>query len=147
MREDYLGTDIQFDQDGDLAVSPTGDLELALGMDCLLQDVRAQLETLPGDLFSHEDWGCGITKLLGAPETPLNRAMAIRFLRHALESEPRIEDNSISIKPLVFNYEEKRFEINFKSVNGISSESMIWGFGISDLSDLKPRAQSPEPIR
>lgn len=133
MKEDYLGTDVLFDVEGDLAVSPTGDLAIAQGRNCQLQDVRDRLETLPGDLFSHEDWGCGITRLLGAPDTPLNRALAIRYLRHALEAEPRIEDNSISIKPLVFNSEEKRFEISFKTVGGISSDSLVWGFGVNDI--------------
>lgn len=133
MQDNFLGTDVLFDADGDLAVSAIGDLVIAQGKDCLLQDVRDRLETLPGDLFSHEDWGCGITRLLGAPDTPLNRALAIRYLRHALEADPRIEDNSISIKPLVFNSEEKRFEISFKTVGGMSSDSMVWGFGVNDI--------------
>lgn len=133
MREDYLGTDVLFDTEGDLAVSATGDLVIVQGRDCLLQDVRDRLETLPGDLLAHSDWGCGIKKLLGAPDTPLNRALSIRYLRYALEAEQRIEDNSISIKPLVFNSEEKRFEISFKSVNEIVAESMIWGFGLSEI--------------
>ena len=134
MREDYLGTDVLFDTEGDLAVSATGDLVIVQGRGCLLQDVRDRLETLPGDLFAHLDWGCGIKRLLGAPDTPLNRAWSIRYLRYALEAEQRIEDNSISIKPLVFNAEEKRFEISFNSVNGIVVESMIWGFGVNDMN-------------
>ena len=133
MREDYLGTDILFDAEGDLAVSPTGDLVIVQGRDCLIQDVRDRLEILPGDLFAHSGWGCGIKRLLGAPDTPLNRALSIRYLRYALEAEPRIEDNSISIKPLVFNSEEKRFEISFKMVGGISNDSMVWGFGVNDI--------------
>ena len=59
------------------------------------------------------------------------------MLRHTLEAEPRIEDKSISIKPLVFNTEEKRFEINFSPVNGISNESMVWGFGVNNIMALK----------
>ena len=137
MREDYLGTDVLFDADGDLAVSATGDLTIGQGRDCLLQDVRDRLETLPGDLFAHVSWGCGIGKLLGVPDTPLNRALATRHIRYALEAEPRIEDSSISIKPLVFNSEEKRFEINFNPVNGINSESIIWGFGVTDILDVE----------
>lgn len=133
MKEEYLGIDVSFDAEGDLAVSPTGDLVITQGKNCLLQDTRDRLETLPGDLFAHSGWGCGIKKLLGAPDTPLNRALSIRYLRYALEAESRIEDNSISIKPLVFDSEEKMFEISFKLVIGISSESMVWGFGISDV--------------
>ena len=133
MLDSFLGTDVLFDADGDLAVSATGDLMIVQERDCLLQDIRDRLETLPGDLFAHSAWGCGIKRLLGAPDTPLNRALSIRYLRYALEAEPRIEDNSISIKPLVFNSGEKRFEISFKSVNEIVTESMIWGFGLSEI--------------
>jgi len=136
MREDYLGIDILFDADGDLAVSTTGDLVIVQGSKCLLQDIRDRLEILPGDLFAHGSWGCGIGKLLGAPDTPLNRALAIRYIRYALESEPRIEDSSISIRPLVFNNEDKRFEINFVPVNGINPASVIWGFGVTDILDV-----------
>lgn len=134
MQESFLGTDVLFDAEGDLSVSATGDLVIVQGRGCLLQDIRDRLETLPGDLFAHSGWGCGIGRLLGAPDTPLNRALSIRYLRYALEAEQRIEDNSISIKPLVFNAEEKRFEISFNSVNGIVVESMIWGFGVNDMN-------------
>ncbi len=40
MKDRHLGTDIFFDEDGDLIVSRTGDLVLAEGCDCLLQDIR-----------------------------------------------------------------------------------------------------------
>ena len=136
MREDYLGIDVLFDVDGDLAVSSTGDLTIVQGRYCPLQDVRDRLETLPGDLFAHGSWGCGIGKLLGAPDTPLNRALAVRYIRYALEAEPRIDDSSISIKPLVFNSEEKMFEINFSPVHGINPVSIIWGFGVNDIMDV-----------
>lgn len=124
--EAYLGTDILFDEDGDLTVGKSGDLSLATGRACLLQDVHDRLGTLPGDLYAHTDWGCRIGLLLGASDTPLNRALANRYLHEALDAEPRIEAESISISPLVFNTEEKRFEIHFKSVNGRVEESLVW---------------------
>ena len=131
--EIHLGTDVLFDEEGDLAVSRTGDLALAVGSDCLLQDIHDRLGTLPGDLFSHLDWGCGIGRLLGALDTPLNRALAIRYIRHALESDPRVEDNTITITPLIFTSEEKRFEIRFIPVGVASPEVLVWGFGVNDL--------------
>jgi len=137
VRENYLGIDILFDVDGDMAVSSTGDLVTVNGGNCLLQDVLDRLETLPGDLFAHSNWGCGIGRLLGVPDTPLNRALAVRYIRYALEAEPRIDDSSISIKPLIFNSEEKRFEINFSTVNGINPASIIWGFGVTDILDVE----------
>ena len=129
----HLGTDVLFDEEGDLVVSRTGDLVLTVGRDCMLQDIRDRLGTLPGDLFVHPDWGCGIGRLLGALDTPLNRALAIRYIRHALESDPRVEDNTITITPLMFTSEEKRFEISFTPVGVASPEVLVWGFGINDL--------------
>jgi len=127
MREDYLGTDILFDEEGDLSVSPTGDLVTVSGRDCLLQDIRDRLGTIPGDLFAHPDWGCGIGRFLGAMDTPLNRALAIRHIRHALESDPRVEDNTITITPLIFTPEEKSFEIRFTPVGSAALEALTWG--------------------
>ena len=126
MREDYLGKDVLFDEDGDLAVGPTGDLVSVNGRDCLLQDIRDRLGTIPGDLFAHPDWGCGIGKLLGALDTPLNRALAIRYIRHVLEADPRVEDNTIKITPLIFIPEEKRFDIRFTPVRSVAQEALIW---------------------
>ena len=126
MSEAYLGVDVRFDEEGDLAVGRTGDLELAVGRDCLLQDIRDRLGSLPGDLYSHPDWGCGIGRLLGAPDTPLNRALAVRHLRITLEDEPRIESESVSITPLAFTPEEKRFEIRFRPIGRAVPESLVW---------------------
>ena len=129
MRDDYLGMDVLFDGDGDLVVSPTGDLASAHGRGCLLQDIRDRLGTIPGDLFGHPDWGCGIGRLLGALDTPLNRVLAIRYIRHALESDPRVEDNTITITPLIFTPEEKRFDIRFTPIGSALPEVLVWGFG------------------
>lgn len=137
MDDSYLGTDIRFDADGDLVVSRTGDLEIVVGRDCLLQDVRDRLGTLPGDLFAHPDWGCGIGRLLGAPDTPLNRALAVRYIRQALEADPRVEDNTVRIIPLRFTPEEKRFEIRFTLVGSATPDLLVWGFGIDDLAALR----------
>jgi len=126
MTEALLGKDLRFDVDGDLMVNRTGDLELVTGRDCLLQDVRDRLNTLPGDLYAHPEWGCRIGRLLGAPDTPLNRALAVRYLRDALEDEPRIEKESISITPLVFTPEEKRFEIRFTQGESAVPVTIVW---------------------
>jgi phage baseplate assembly protein W len=125
-REAFLGVDLLFAADGDLAVTQRGDLALAEGRECLLQDVRDRLGTLPGDLYAHPDWGCRIGKMLGASDTPLNRALANRYLRETLEAEPRIGTESITITPLIFAAEEKRFEISFTPVGGEVQESLVW---------------------
>jgi len=133
MTSEYLGTDILFDQDGDLLVSPTGDLTIVSGNDCLLQDIRDRIETTPGDLYSHPDWGCRIKELLGALDTPLNRALAVRYLKLSILNDPRIKTDSIHIAVLNFENEYKEFKIRFTARNSTTPESLVWGFGLNEL--------------
>jgi len=133
MTSEYLGTDILFDADGDFLVSPTGDLTLVRGNDCLLQDVCDRLETAPGDLYSHPDWGCRIKELLGAPDSPLNRALAVRYLKLAILADNRIKTESLQISVLNFGNEYKEFEIRFTARNSSTPDSLVWGFGLTAL--------------
>ena len=137
IRDAHLGGDILFGEDGDLVVNQSGDLTVATGRACLAQDIRDRLGTLQGDLYAHTTWGCRIGRLLGASDTPLSRALAVRYLREALESEPRIESESIVVTPLIFSSEEKRFEIRFTPVRTTAPELLVWGFGINDVSALR----------
>lgn len=133
MNHDYLGKDILFDEDGDLSVSPSGDLQMASGLECLQQDLRDRLETMPGDLYAHPDWGCGIRLLLGALSTPLNRALAVRYLRLAVLDESRIRKETVQILERQFTTEQKEFEIRFVPRGGATQQSLVWGFGLTQL--------------
>ena len=136
MVNEYLGADIAFDQDGDLMVGQTGDMVLATGKDCLVQDVLDRLRIIPGDLWNHTEWGCEAGKMLGAKDTPLNRALIARHIRMALEAEPRIDSETIRISVRSFTQEQKTFLIEFSPAGSASSESFIWGFGLEDIAEL-----------
>ena len=133
MNSEYLGKDILFDEDGDLSVSPTGDLETVSGLECLKQDLQDRLETMPGDLYAHLDWGCQIKQLIGALSTPLNRALAVRYLRLAVLDEPRVRKETVQISVKQFTTEQKTFEIRFVPKGGASQQSLVWGFGLTQL--------------
>jgi len=133
MNSDYLGKDIFFDDGGDLSVSPSGDLQMVSGLECLKQDLRDRLETMPGDLYAHPDWGCSIRLLLGALSTPLNRALAVRYLRLAVLDEPRIRKETVQVLVRQFTTEQKEFEIRFVPRGGATQQSLVWGFGLTQL--------------
>jgi len=133
MNSDYLGKDIFFDDGGDLSVSPSGDLQMVSGLECLKQDLRDRLETMPGDLYAHPNWGCSIRLLLGALSTPLNRALAVRYLRLAVLDEPRIRKETVQILVRQFTTEQKEFEIRFVPRGGATQQSLVWGFGLTQL--------------
>jgi len=133
MNYGYLGKDILFEEEGDLVVSATGDLETVSDMDCLMQDLRDRLEIMPGDLYAHPGWGCRIRQLIGALSTPLNRALAVRYLRLALIDEPRIRKETVQVLVREFTSEQKTFEIRFVPKGGASQQSLVWGFGLKQL--------------
>ena len=133
MNSEYLGKDILFDEEGDLVVSATGDLEMVTGLECLKQDLRDRLETMPGDLYAHAEWGCQIKQLIGALSTPLNRALAVRYLRLAVLDEPRIRKETVQVLVRQFTTEEKTFEIRFVPKVVVTQQSLVWGFGLTQL--------------
>ena len=133
MNREYLGNDILFDEDGDISVSTTGDLQMASGLECLKQDLRDRLETVPGDLYSHPEWGCNIRMMLGALSSPLNRALAVRYLRLAVLDDPRIRKETVQVLVREFNSEQKNFEIRFVPKGFFTQQSLVWGFGLNQL--------------
>lgn len=132
----HLGTDIAFDSDGDLMVTPTGDLAMVSGVDCLMQDVQDRLRTLLSDLWKHPEFGCDANRLLGAPDTPLNRALAMRAIRIALEDEPRIDPKTLQIKADRFSNEEKVFTIQFHPKGSDQQQKLVVGFGLENMTEV-----------
>ena len=131
----YLGKDLAFDTDGDLVVSPTGDVATVSGIDCLMQNVQERLRTLPTDLWKHPEFGCETNLLLGASDTALNRALAMRAIRITLENEPRIDSKTITIKQEEFTSEAKVFSIGFRVKGANREQKLVVGFGL----DLKEK--------
>ena len=97
-----LGIDLLLDDDGDLQISATGDLAITPdGRTTLLQDVRHLLDTLPGDLFGHPDYGAGVPRLFGEEDRPDFEQLVARTIEDALTYDlsvsPRIEPDSIQV--------------------------------------------------
>ncbi|MDP2361597.1 MAG: GPW/gp25 family protein [bacterium] len=127
----FLARDIAFAADGDLLVAPTGDLQVAHDEDVMRQDILDRLASLPGELPAHPAWGCRIKTLLGAPDTPRTRMLALRYLREALEDESRVEDASIRVQQIGFTPEEKVFQIRFALAGQDKLQELVWGLGLS----------------
>lgn len=97
-----LGIDLLLDGDGDLQVGTTGDLAITQdGRTTLLQDVRNLLDTLPGDLFGHPDYGAGVPRLFGEEDRPDFEQLVSRAIADALTYDPsvapRIEPDSVQV--------------------------------------------------
>ena len=116
-RFENLGIDLLLDESGDLLVGTTGDLATTPdGRTTLLQDVRNLLDTLPGDLFGHPDYGAGVPRLFGEEDRPDFEQLVARAIADALTYDPsvapRIEPDSILVRPIK-NGREAEFHVSF----------------------------------
>ncbi len=101
-RFENLGIDLLLDDDGDLQVGATGDLAITPdGRTTLLQDVHHLLDTLPGDLFGHPDYGAGVPRLFGEEDRPDFEQLVARAIADVLTYDPsvapRIEPDSVQV--------------------------------------------------
>lgn len=97
----HLGVDLILDGDGELVLSPSGDLAVTQdGRDALAQDICHLLETLPGDLFSHPEFGAGLGRLLGGEqrnhEERIARAVTDALLYHPSIAS-RLKTNTLKV--------------------------------------------------
>lgn len=135
MVNENLGIDLLLDSSGDLTVGTTGDLVLTpTGRVCLLQDVRNLLDTLPGDLFGHPEFGAGLSRLAGEEDRPDFQRLFVRAITDALTYDdsvgPRIEMDSIKVEAVGKGLREAEFRVTFVPLeDGWSTpENLIWRF-------------------
>lgn len=76
---------------GDLT-DESGDFAVVAGYPNLSQALRLRLETDPGQLLLHPEYGCGVRQLLGRGGTATNVSLASSLVRRAVTAEPRISE-------------------------------------------------------
>ncbi len=117
----HLGIDLILDGQGELVVSPSGDLALTQdGRMSLMQDIKNLLQTLPGDLFSHPEYGCGLERLLGddRDQKLIDRTIGDALLYNQAVAT-RIEDGRVLCKAQKVERDNGQVEIEIE-VDGIT---------------------------
>jgi len=118
-------------------VDGRGDLALLKGDDCLIQDIRHQLETSPGDLFGSEDYGVGLFKYLGGNDTELNRSLIRRSVEQAVAHSPRINPATVQVSLKKYTAEELQIEISCFLLGEVHPLNLIYGLTVEGGSLLR----------
>jgi phage baseplate assembly protein W len=141
-----LGCDLLLDADGDLSVSVTGDLALTpRGSVCLLQDIADLLETLPGDLFGHPDYGAGIGRLFGENYKAGFVRHVERAVRDALVNDPsvapRLLPETVQVDMERYSERELSVAINVSAISDgqIVPLNFVWQYGLDEVSRIFTR--------
>jgi hypothetical protein len=75
---------------GQISANPEGDIQTVGGPDNLAQAISLRLETHPGELVYHPDYGNRAYLLLGRANTPIADALAASWVASSVASDPRV---------------------------------------------------------
>lgn len=96
MEGDFLGRGWAFP----LGVDHRGGVALSAGEADIEQSIRIILETAPGERVMRPEFGCGLHRLVFAPNSPTMADLVSYHIREALGRwEPRIEVERVDVAP------------------------------------------------
>jgi len=96
MEGDFLGRGWAFP----LGVDHRGGIKMSTGAPDIEQAIRIILETAPGERVMRPAFGCGLHRLVFAPNSPTTAGLVAYHVREALGRwEPRIEVERIDVSP------------------------------------------------
>ena len=83
-----------------LQMTPLGRIETVQGEESIRQAILLLLATAPGERVMRPDYGCGLHRLMFAPNDESTAGLAIHYVRQSLERyEPRVEILAIDAGP------------------------------------------------
>jgi phage baseplate assembly protein W len=92
--------DLCLDWGGDLALGPTGDLQVTAGTTLATQRVLRRLLTNGGDYLWHPDYGAGLRRFVGSP---LDQSLITAIVRTEIGKEAAVALSppaTISVTPI-----------------------------------------------
>lgn len=95
MEGDFLGRGWAFP----ISVNHRGGIALAPGEPDIEQSIRIILETAPGERVMRPEFGCGLHRLVFAPNSPTTAGLVAYHVREAVGRwEPRVDVENIDVR-------------------------------------------------
>lgn len=108
--------DLYFSKEGDIAVSPSGDI--ALTQTEWRDDAQAayvRIMTDPGDWVDYPDLGAGLSRLFGMSQSPETGRYGIDLIQAALDREQRFLGRNVNIDAIPVSWQSIRFDVYITS--------------------------------
>ena len=94
----YNDVDIAVSPNGDLVISSTGDLQMALPSGVLKQDIAFRVRTDPTDFIPHPELGAGLDDLIGEPNSRANAKIGESKIINSLTYDTRISNSDLYVR-------------------------------------------------
>jgi phage baseplate assembly protein W len=96
-----MKVDLRISVDGELQISPQGDLDIVWGDDAIAQEILVRLKTTPGDYLLSPRLGADLEQFIGAPNNKQTHSLIEQVVHNAitfdnLVSYPAIQCVSIN---------------------------------------------------
>jgi hypothetical protein len=95
--EELIGYDIMIDGEGNFVSAPDGDMEIVYGYSCLVQEIKNEMMTQPGELFYDENYGFGLLDFIQAQDTEINRLELTQRIRIKIAEKEFVDPNSVNV--------------------------------------------------
>jgi len=136
----HLGIDLVL---ADLDLTLSGDGDFAITNDggvTLMQDVQHLIDTLPGDLYAHPDYGCGLQAMVGEEDAAGFAALATRIITDAMIHDvgigPRINHDSLVVA-VTAGATSAAIAITYQAIGSsrTSTLNLVWGYGYQEATE------------
>ncbi|MCF8566919.1 hypothetical protein LLE49_19555 [Alicyclobacillus tolerans] len=94
---DPQGTDLALDANGDLVLTPQGDVGLVSGTDNIKQMIRVRLQTIPDTYIFGNDLGSELGQTIDEPLNPVTQKLVDQYVRNALVDPRIIQINKVTM--------------------------------------------------
>lgn len=130
--EEVLGKDIALLHDLDMGIAGEG--KVAIGRDCLAQDLIHALTTSKGSLRWHLAYGVDIIRYLKMPNTGTNRLALEQEIRLTVEEDPRVELGSVRIELREWDLNVIHFKVVCTPITEKHPLNLVFDYGLYDSS-------------
>lgn len=128
---DIIGTDILI-VDGNY-VDDNGELKTVSDIDLVLQDIKNEMITYPGDLFYDETYGYGLLDFKNSQNTDLARLELSQRIKNKLAINEYVNVSSIIVNISTWNMNNIQFNVQFQ----LGTLNISLGIQISDSIEVE----------
>lgn len=125
---DPLGTDLALDSNGDLILTPQGDVQTVSELDNIKQMIRVRLQTIPDSYLFGFDLGSQLGETVDEPLSPSTQKLIEQYTINALEADPRIVQ-VVSVVPNIIDLDslEVTIDVEVAGIGEVQTSIPIGG--------------------
>ncbi len=114
MVDELIGSDIAIDDKGNFKMAPDGDIDVVSGFECLIQEIKNEMNTEPGDLFYDTEYGYGLLEFIQKENNEINRLEFTQRIKTKLSRQELVKADSVKVNVSEWDLKVIKTRVIFK---------------------------------